>query len=520
MSLYRFIITLLVLSLFSITLQAQRAKAESASSVYFAIPSYDIASSNPNDFTYSFAMPMTNFNSPEQFKGENVCVASGSKNVLKDAKNITVYQYRVTADVPDAYLIIKSSSGDILYAEAFNNYKTTTSIFSDPVNFVYGKDECYWHPQVLEEAWEKDNETWLKEQHNRIKSSTFEDAQSRAENAFKMGYVSYSLNVYTGKGGKDYDYSALDKAQQLAISAYDSMHKQGNINQQSLDELMIAVNTWLTHVKDYNTDNNRAKINDRVVRGLYINLATAHYQMFDFDKAMEYLGLHADTYNNAVSRGTSPEVINLSQLITNQQKGMAANPNISIDFTALNKTAMANDKINITVKDLGENKADELAGEHHFYAKDAKKEASIAASGGSIYKSNINQGQYGPTLVMMSVFDGDLTEFPVEVTQLNVKGIVFTGGYSFTRLPAEIGNMTNLEQINLMDSSITSVPDEIGNLTNLKRLNLSRTQISSLPESIKNLKNLKVLNIKKTKISEADVEKIKSWLPKKCKVRF
>ena len=37
--------------------------------------------------------------------------------------------------------------------------------------------------------------------------------------------------------------------------------------------------------------------------------------------------------------------------------------------------------------------------------------------------------------------------------------------------------------------------------------------------SIKNLKNLKELNIKKTKISAAELAKIKSWLPKKCKIK-
>ncbi|SDH81858.1 leucine-rich repeat domain-containing protein [Winogradskyella thalassocola] len=495
---------------------AQNAKSESIKSVFFSIPAYDITTS-PSLLKYSFAMGNTSFDTPKSIEAEEVCVAAGSKNALKDAKKITVYQYSVSAEINDAYLIIENPSGNILYAEEFNSYQRTGSLANETIEFIYGEDKCYWHPQVLEESWNKDKVAWKNEQHQSIKARFIEKAQRSAKFKMQGGYVDYSVNVFTGKGGKGYDYSDLDEAQRQAITVYDNMYKDGKVNAQTIDQLMIPVNRWLTFIKEVNLDDKKAKINRKVAQGLYMNLATAYFQARNFDEASKYLELYEDAYNNPVLRGTDQGVIQLSKLIVEQRKGIAANTNQTYDYDALNKLVMPTN-IEIEIDDLGESMVNELSGSYSFYAKDKEKEASVAASG-SIYKSNISPGQYGPTLVMMTVYDGDLNEFPLEVTQLDIKGLVFTGGYSFEHIPAEIGNMTNLQQINLTASNVSSIPEEIGQLINLKRLNLSKTKISKLPESIKNLKNLKMLNIKNTNISDAEVAKIKSWLPKGCKLK-
>ena len=495
---------------------AQRATSERLSSVYFSVPAYDL-NTNPSSLKYLFAIGDTRFKSPKTFEAQEICVATGSKNILKDAKKVTVYRYKVPAEISDSYLIIEDANGDIVYAKEFNNWDRNGSIVNETMDLFYGEDTCYWHPKLLEEAWDKDKAEWKQVQHESIKAQFYEDAKHKAEAAMMAGYTNYSISVYSGKGGK-HDYSDLDLAQSQAIAAYTKMHKAGKVTSAFLEELMVPVNTWLSLVDNADMGNKKAKLNLKVTQGLYLNLATAYFQARDFDKALQYLELHEDTHTNALMRGSSQYVTTLSKLIVDQQKGMAVNANLTNNYADLNSKTMTSD-LSITLEDVGAGMVNELSGRFHFYNKDQKKEASVAASG-SVYKNNINQGQYGPTLVMMTVFDGDLEEFPVEVTQLNVKGLVFTGGYSFDSLPPEIGNMTDLQQINLTDSNIASVPEEIGNLTNLKRLNLSKTPITTLPESIKNLKSLKMLNIKKTNISEAEVAKIQSWLPKGCKVKY
>lgn len=64
-------------------------------------------------------------------------------------------------------------------------------------------------------------------------------------------------------------------------------------------------------------------------------------------------------------------------------------------------------------------------------------------------------------------------------------------------IPSELGNMNDLEILNLNSNSLVGdIPAEIGDLSNLVKLDLSNNQISgSLPSTISNLNNLELLNI-------------------------
>jgi hypothetical protein len=64
-----------------------------------------------------------------------------------------------------------------------------------------------------------------------------------------------------------------------------------------------------------------------------------------------------------------------------------------------------------------------------------------------------------------------------------------------TELPESIGNLTNLEELNLSNNQLTALPESIGNLTNLRTLNLGFNQLTTIPVSIGNLTNLGTLNL-------------------------
>ena len=53
-----------------------------------------------------------------------------------------------------------------------------------------------------------------------------------------------------------------------------------------------------------------------------------------------------------------------------------------------------------------------------------------------------------------------------------------------TSVPAEIGQLTSLEKLDLWDNQLTSVPAEIGQLTSLEVLGLSYNHLTSLPAEI------------------------------------
>ncbi|KAB2946425.1 COR domain-containing protein [Candidatus Methanoperedens sp. BLZ2] len=79
-------------------------------------------------------------------------------------------------------------------------------------------------------------------------------------------------------------------------------------------------------------------------------------------------------------------------------------------------------------------------------------------------------------------------------------------GYQLSSLPPEIGNLTNLTELNLMENQLSSLPPEIGNLTNLTELNLYENKLSSLPPEIGNLTNLIGLSLGENKLSSLPPE--------------
>lgn len=64
-----------------------------------------------------------------------------------------------------------------------------------------------------------------------------------------------------------------------------------------------------------------------------------------------------------------------------------------------------------------------------------------------------------------------------------------------------IGNLTQLNKLDLSRNHIKGLPENIGNLTNLKYLNLSSNQLATLPATISKLKNLKHLDLKNNSLS-------------------
>ncbi len=89
---------------------------------------------------------------------------------------------------------------------------------------------------------------------------------------------------------------------------------------------------------------------------------------------------------------------------------------------------------------------------------------------------------------------------------------------SLTELPKEIGDLSMLKHLLVLGGGqLKSVPEEIGQLTNLEILDLWRNKLNSLPNSIQNLTKLKVLYIGENNFSIAEIKKIKQLLPN-CKV--
>lgn len=86
---------------------------------------------------------------------------------------------------------------------------------------------------------------------------------------------------------------------------------------------------------------------------------------------------------------------------------------------------------------------------------------------------------------------------------ITVTGLWFYGNQLTGSIPPELGNLANLEWLDLGDNKLTgSIPPELGNLVNLRWLALDDNQLTgSIPPELGNLANLEELNLSNNQLT-------------------
>ena len=77
---------------------------------------------------------------------------------------------------------------------------------------------------------------------------------------------------------------------------------------------------------------------------------------------------------------------------------------------------------------------------------------------------------------------------PAEVGRLTALRELNVSRNALTLLPAEIGQLTSLVKLSLTENQLTSVPAEVGQLTSLEGLWLRDNQLMSVPAAIRELR--------------------------------
>lgn len=110
-------------------------------------------------------------------------------------------------------------------------------------------------------------------------------------------------------------------------------------------------------------------------------------------------------------------------------------------------------------------------------------------------------------ITKISIYDGIDVASNMVILDLGKKNL--TGS-----LKAEVRQLTNLKELYLNDNDFTGVPAEIGQLSKLEVLNLANNKhITGLPQELGNLKHLRILDLRGTSFSKTDLDIIKKGIP-------
>ncbi|MBS4171082.1 leucine-rich repeat domain-containing protein [Neochlamydia sp. AcF95] len=99
-----------------------------------------------------------------------------------------------------------------------------------------------------------------------------------------------------------------------------------------------------------------------------------------------------------------------------------------------------------------------------------------------------------------------LTFLPAEIGQLSQLQRLFIGDNQLTTVPAEIGRLSNLQQLSLDHNHLTVLPPEIGQLSKLETLDLQQNHLTTLPAEIGQLSELTRLNLYQNRFTTMPAE--------------
>ncbi|ANI87976.1 hypothetical protein A9P82_00770 [Arachidicoccus ginsenosidimutans] len=110
--------------------------------------------------------------------------------------------------------------------------------------------------------------------------------------------------------------------------------------------------------------------------------------------------------------------------------------------------------------------------------------------------SNLTGIGYLTGITAFNCSKNSVTELPAEIGNLtNLESLDLGKAFSLNKIPPEIGKLKRLRYIRICLTELKELPAEIGDLTNLDTLWIFSNQLKTIPKEIGNLKHLVSLDI-------------------------
>ncbi|WP_052435969.1 leucine-rich repeat domain-containing protein [Neochlamydia sp. EPS4] len=109
-------------------------------------------------------------------------------------------------------------------------------------------------------------------------------------------------------------------------------------------------------------------------------------------------------------------------------------------------------------------------------------------------------------LQKLELNQNQLTALPAEIGQLSQLQGLHLHQNQLTALPAEIGQLSQLQALNLNQNQLTALPAEIGQLSKLRWLHLNQNQLIALPAEIGQLSQLQALELNQNQLTSLPTE--------------
>lgn len=501
------------------TLSAQSDQSEKVTTQFLQLPNYDLNSVDLGAITVEYAVGESGFG-PERLKDtKSTCMPSGGG--LKDAVEVTTYYYDVPFQKPTTYMVAKNGEGKVVFAEAVTESHEAIAKF--------GFDKCaYWQAESMKKDWaagqSKFKSSEIAKEMDAIRAMV---NNSISRNIFPS-FVREELKVYSAKG-KSFDYAELDKAQSMALSAYEGFMQAGP-TAAGIDQLNTAIKVWEKELEELDLDNKKARINKSIAKGLYENLTNAYLYTYTVDKGIKAGIAGEKLYGNfsndrSKALGARVAALRTHQLAINQNEKTVSDPS---QLSALGLNA---GKGSYLVSQVTGPEYARLGSEVEGFrftqvadkidANEAMHDDAVAAGEINPYERYVTEtATQGKLLVFPpAMLSEELTEFPRAICQMtDLKQVTITNN-KIASIPADIKRMTELKKLKLSGNQLTTLPPEIGEMSSLESLNLSNNPLTEIPSEIQNCKSLKKITLKGTQLSSDQQKQLQGWFPD-VKIKF